>query len=425
MSKLPAKQSFWVSRIFSGLLKSFGRKEEKPVTANHGANWNNPYGIDPRYSPELALSAYGGHGYTYAAVVRSSQDLAALPLRILNGSRSNNSEIDEHPVRELFNQPSSNMDGFLFREQLRTDLMLSGNCYILLLGLTDIPESIIRLHPDEVEIVTSETQGITGYKHTSSGQVVLYPPERVLHGRNASYAKGPQGLYGTGAIEPLTREINADINAQKLASTSSAKGRPDILISPVDPADVWGLERRKEILDQYRGLASEGGAMVLSGQVAVEPLKLTPREMEFEASRRMARQSISAVTGVPPTVLGLPSANYATAQQQSVTYWTNQTKAAKRLDHLFTQIAKLFDKNLYVEHDFSAVAALQAVRDAQLDRIARHIINGMPAQLAYQYEGLKDAPIVAIESIQENDEERSLALVLSRSLSTVEAEKKN
>ncbi len=296
--------------------------------------------------------------------------------------------------------------------------MLSGNAYVLILGLGATPDSLMRLHPSEVEIVTTPKQGITGYRFQSDGQVVIYPPDRVIHARTPSFAHGPRGLYGTGTIEPLTREINADINAQKLASTASAKGRPDILITPTDPADVWGRERRREILDQYKGLANEGGAMVLSGQVAVEPLKITPREMEFEASRTMARQSISAVMGVPPTVLGLPSANFATAKQQSITYWQNQTKAAKRIDMIMTKIAKLFDDSLSVEHDFSTVEALQDVRNAQLDRIGRHIMNGMSAADAYAYEGLADAPIQGqpVSEVEPADEEeeaaRSIAAVI-------------
>ena len=423
MADLPAKNELWITRFFNGIVRSF-RKEEKPVKVNHGATWENPYGVEAggTYSPEQALSAYGGHGYTNAAVTRASQDLAALPLRLLKGKGKKAEIIEEHPFLDLMEQPSTTIDGFLFREQLRTDLMLSGNCYVLLLGLSDTPESIVRLHPDEVEIVTSPKLGITGYKHTSAGNSVIYPPERVIHGRNASFAKGPAGLYGTGAVQPLHREITSDINSQKLASQGSAKGRPDVLLSPQDPADVWGLERRRQILDQYNGMARSGGALVLSGMVKIDPLQLTPREMEYEKARIFARQSISAVTGVPPVILGLPSANYATARQQSITYWTNQSKAAIRMNHIYTKIAQLFDPDLRVEHDLSGVEALQAVRDAQLARINQHIMNGMPIADAYAYEGLADAPVVGsaddVEEADETEQTQSLALFLTKAART-------
>ncbi len=425
MSDLPAKQSYWLTRFLSGIFKGYGKVEDKPVAPNHGSNWVNPYGTPPAgISPAKSLSALGGHGYTHAAVSRSAADLAALPLILKSGKGKKAKLIEDSPVLDLFENPSTWSDGFLFRETLRTDLMLSGNCYILLLGLSAKPDSIIRLHPAEVEIVTDERSGITGYRHESNGKVVIYPTDRVLHGRNTTYAKGPQSLYGCGVIEPLTREINADINAQKLASQSSARGRPDILIHPVDPADVWGLERRREILDQYRGLASEGGALVLSGQVAVEELKLTPREMEFEAARRMARESISAVCGVPPTVLGIPDANYATSRNQAIGYWSNQQKAAIRLDHLYTKIARLWNPDYSISHDFSSIEPLQSVRDAQLLRVQQHIANGISVADAYSYE-MGDVPFFADQEEETTETDtRSLAVVLSRSLGSPENEKK-
>ena len=381
----------WLTRFIAGVARAF-RLEKKPKLANHGANWDVPYGVHQGYDAMTALSAFGGHGYTHAAVTRSCQDLAALPIKLLSGKGELQEEIADSEVLDLFNEPSVGSDGFLFREQLCMDLMLSGNCYIVILGVSDIPTSLIRLHPDEVEIQTDRT-GVSGYIHSSGGESVVYPPDRVVHGRGASYASGPQSLYGTGIIEPLSMEINADINAMKLASNASAKGRPDILLSPKDETDIWGFDRRRDILDQYNGLTSTGGAMVLSGQIDVTELKLSPRDVEYEKARIMARQSISAVAGVPPSVLGLPSANYATARQQALNYWDVQQKRGRRFEHLFTKIAKRFNEDFSIVFDYTGIETLQDKRDAQLLRIQNHIMNGMRPADAYAYEGLADAPI--------------------------------
>ena len=60
---------------------------------------------------------------------------------------------------------------------------------------------------------------------------------------------------------------------------------------------------------------------------------------------------------------------------------------------MLTKLARLFDLDLSVQHDFSSVEPLQSVRDAQLARIQLHIMNGMRAEDAYAFEGLHDAPI--------------------------------
>lgn len=415
------KQQGYFSRLWEAITgKGYAKEVNRPKEVNRGAAWAAPAGVKPTYSQGSAMAAFGVHGYTHAAAVRSAQDLAALPLKLLKGSGAETEEIKSSPVLDLLFQPNSETDEFLFREQLCIDLMLAGNCYILLLGPRDnAPLSLARLHPDEVRIVTDPKKGLTGYEHSSSGSVVIYPPERIIHGRNASYAKGAQGLYGTGAVEALSREIDADLNAQKLASDASAKGRPDILLYPKEDGDIWPSETRRQIADQYGGLAKQGGALVLSGQVEVRELQLTPREMEFEASRRMARESISAVLGVPPTVLGLPAANYATSRQQAINYWTNQIKRGRRLGLLFTKIAQRFDPDLRFEHDYSGVEALQTVRSEQLARVERHIFNGIDPRAAYQAEGL-DYPTLETpaSSIGEEEEDNARAIsLLARSWS--------
>ena len=133
--------------------------------------------------------------------------------------------------------------------------------------------------------------------------------------------------------------------------------------------------------------------MVLSGQIDVTELKLSPRDVEYEKARIMARQSISAVAGVPPSILGLPSANYATARQQAINYWDVQEKRGRRFEFLFTKIAKRFNEDYKIEFDYSGIDALQDRRTAQLLRIQNHIMNGMNPLDAYTYEGLASAPI--------------------------------
>ena len=377
-------------RLYNAILgKSYAKQIEKPKEENRGASWNSAGGVQNTFSAQVSMDAFGIHGYTHAGVKRLSQDLAALPLRLIKGYGDQAVEVMDHPVLDLLRMPTTDVDEFLFREQICIDITLSGNCYILLLGSSDRPVSMVRLHPEEVRIVTDPQKGLVGYEHNSSGSVVLYPPERIIHGKNASYQKGPQALYGTGAIQPLARELDADLNSQNLVSEATQKGRPDVLLSPKEDGDIWNKEVRRQILDQYSGMQKSGGAMVLSGQVNVDLLQLSPREMEFQASRTFARESISAVLGVPPSVLGLPTANYALGRSQAIEYWSNQIKRGKRIGLLFTRIARLWEDDLHFEHDYSEVEALQSVRNDKLLRVEKHIFFGIAPEVAYAAEGLE------------------------------------
>ena len=377
-------------RLWSALLGKNYKLEQHPEKIKHGANWATGYGMKAPYSPGKALSAYGIHAYTHAGAMRCSEDLAALELYLVSGRGDDEVVIWDHPVLDLLRNPSTGIDGYLFRSQLLVDLILTGNCYVLLLGASDSPVSLVRLHPAEVEIITTPEDGLVGYNYRSGGQVTTYAKDAVIHTRQPTYSAGPESLYGVGAIETLSKEIDSDINSQTLVSNASRQARPDILISPSEPGDIWPSETRREISDSYQKMLSKGGVLCLSGSANIQALNLKPRDLEYEKVRVMTRESVSAVLGCPGVVLGLPSANFATAQAQRQQYWSNQKHRAKRIEEgLFNRVARLFDPSLRVLHDYSSVEPIQAVRDSQLKRVQMHIYNGAEVESAYSAEGLQ------------------------------------
>lgn len=388
----------WYDRLLGsvGLERKSYKLEEKPTAVAHGASWSNAYGNKPTYSQLGSLAVYAQHPYVFSALSRLSQDLAATPIKLIKGKGKNATIIDEHPILDLLQQPSTDVDAFSFLEQIIIDITACGNCYILLLGLNDQPDSIVRLHPEQIEIITDQ-MGIKAYRYNAEGEVVDYPPERIIHGKNASWATGVQGLYGVGCIQPIAEEVMSDLNINRLVGQASAKGRPDVILSPSSELDVWDRDTRQQILEQYNGLAKSGGALVTSGQITATFTQLTPRDVEFQAAREYARSAITSALGVPASVLGENSANYATARQQAISYWSTLAKRGKRISHLLSIVAQKWESDFRIEFDYSGVEALNSMRTDQLERIKLHIENGMSPADAYAYEGLEDAPIVATD----------------------------
>ena len=407
MSSNQIVKQTWLTRILDTFgVKGYGQIVDDPKAPERGASWSSAAGVFQHKAPLLAMSVYGKHGYTYACVSKASQDIASLPFKLMQKQGDQIIEIKEHPVIDLLKQPNSITDGELFREQFIVDLTLTGNFYCLIVGDLSAPTSIFRLHPQNVRIVPDPQVMIKGYEYSDGGSLVEYPVERVLHIRRASWNVGAQGeLYGTGAIEALEEELKGDIGAQRLASETAGKGRPDILLSPKDASDIWGKDMRSEIKDAYDKMSNKGGAMVLSGQVQVDTVQLSPRDLEYQSLRTLARENISAVTGTPSTVLGLPDANYATARQATITYWENQKLKSRRLEKLLSKIAAMFDSSLFVEFDFSSIDALQDVRNQQLERVEMHVMNGVDSEAAYLYEGLSYPKIEAEDQAAEQAQE--------------------
>ena len=398
------KKDTLITRIIKVFNPTYGRIIEQPEKVEHGANWETGYmgGAEHSYNQLGAMAVYATHGYTNAAVSKIASDLAALPIRLVSGFGADSIIIDNHPLLDLMRQPSTDIDGYEFQAQIITDFLLTGNAYILLMGPSE-PISMARLHPEQVRVMTTK-EGLKYYEFKDQDIIVRYPKDKILHLADASWETGPSSLYGTSKIQPLALDIKTDINASKLVCESSQKGIPDLLISPSDPADIWGPDRRRSILGEYKKMARDGGAMAISSQIQVKELKISARDMEFVEAKKTARETISAVYGIPPSVLGLPSATYATAKVENLTYWEFQKHRAKRLSSMWNKLSDLFDSNLSIEYDFSGIPALQELRTAKINRIKEHVNLGMNVADAYAYEGLSDAPIVPRETIDDEEE---------------------
>ena len=405
--------SIW--KTFTSFFTKSAKIEMKPEKQNLGASWGSSQnGVAAPFPPKESLNALSEHAYLYAAVSRISEDLSALPLVLTKGKGKNKVVITDHPVLDLLQQPSSSQDGYLFRQTLLMDLVLNGTFFVLMLGKGQTPTSLIRLHPEETKFLTDDKNGLVGVVNISFGQSVKYPIERVLFGRNPTYSKGPQSEYGTGAVQPLYEELKADCNAMLLASTASASGRPDVIISPKDETDIWPKETREEIVNSYRKMAKAGGVIALSGMANIDMLSLKPSDMEYEKSRTFARQSISAALGCPPTVLGMPDANYATSLNQKKSYWQNLTHKSKRIDYVFTKLAKLWDPSFEIHHSFVGIDALQN-KDQSLDRVKKMVDLGIDLESALISEGLEEL-IINKEEQKEikpiSDDEKNILLSL-------------
>ena len=118
------KQSILANWLPSFILRAFGQVESNPKAPEHGASWAVGNGVSPTFSPRQSMAVFGKHAYTHACVTRASQDIASLPIKLLSGTGEQQTEIDQSPVLDLFEQPSTNTDGYLFKDQLIVDLEL-------------------------------------------------------------------------------------------------------------------------------------------------------------------------------------------------------------------------------------------------------------------------------------------------------------
>lgn len=359
----------------------------------------------PGYDVREAMSSLGEFAWVVAGCNAIATDLSRLPLRASRGRGRGAKMLDDHPALRLIRKPATKTRMSLFRRQRIIDLLLAGyNGSIKIYGNPSRPPaSLLRMHPFRMRIVAGTDGQIERYRYEGYGQTAVeYEWKTVLSSQFASWEDDPSGLYGQGLIRPLRRELSLDKSLQTNAEKSAKKGRPDGIISPHTGGDgvasLWNPEQvkgfRKDLGEIFNG--AHGGYAILGRPMDVQRLGWSPTDLGSLEQRGFTRATIMAVLGVPPVRMGLETANYATAQQQSEVYWGDTLQGLADLeDEEFTDLAREFPDSDDVEiwHDFNDVPALQRSQRERLDKVTVHIVNGMAPKAAYKYEGFDDAPI--------------------------------
>lgn len=388
----------WISfqRALPGVSMSGGTRDNPVLTA--GADYAGSNESRPSYAVDASMSAYAGFPWVYAALIRASSDLAGLPLVVYQGRGSKRKRLDDHPLYRLLEQPSRRVTGRQFRAQQVVDLILAGNAFSYTEGVRQLAR-VMRLHPHRVSIKPDPYDCWGDYLYDGGGQRLKLDGDLVQHVRLPSWSDDPRGLWGTGAIETLHDDLTTDRRAARSASMLAKRARPDVIISPSDPSaknEVWGETFRDQLKKKFDQLLESGGTVVVGSGAKIDMPSWSPRDIEFPALRQLVREAVLAVTGVPPHMVGLPTATYAADMAQEASYWGRmKARAADIEDSCFTPWARMWGDDLFVVHDFSGVAILQEPRTAALDRVMRWWSMGMLPSKAAAMEGIEGADFSA------------------------------
>jgi len=363
-----------------------------------------------------------GNAWLHASVSDRAADLAGLPLILVRGRGAAATEIEDHPVLDLLAEPSTGMAGELWRRQLVLDLELAGNHYAALVGLTE-PESILRLHPAHVTVEGGRF-GIDRYVYTDEAGRLELEPDEVLHIRRPSLHDGASTHVGTGVVEVLDEELSAAYWLTRRLATDAKQGHPSWMLAPrTDSQQQYTADQLQTLVDRFRAKLSERQPVIaLGGAVEATALSHKPSDLDPSGTREHARQTIMATTGQVPVRLGLETANYAQSREMMRLYWRGLQADARLIDAGLTRVARLFDRQLSIRHDFSGVEALQEDRtQAQARALVWMERFGLEPAYAAALEGFEDVdfsratPVVAPEPTmptREIREELQAALVL-------------
>lgn len=263
--------------------------------------------------------------WLYVAVTIKARAFASVPLIVERRKRGGEWAADpQHPIQRLLDRPNPHMSLQDLMERWAQHMELSGNA--LWHKIKSARGPVLELwpvSPDLLKPIPSRTEYLGGYEYRPTPQDrLILPANEVLHWQ----FQNPTNTYwGLAPIRAAAQTIDGDVEAVRWNRAVLANGaRPAGVISlshELTP-DQWEAARVM-IQAQTGGAANARQFLAFGGATNVQSFGFDATDMDWIDGRKLNREEIFAVIGVPPilTVQG-EGATYANMNSAEYQFWT-------------------------------------------------------------------------------------------------------
>lgn len=263
------------------------------------------------------LNSYKQSLYLYIGVSMIAKRVAGIPLELykIKNKKGDVTEVFDHPILSLMNNPNTLQTPREFMELSVTNYLLSGDCfwYIDRSNGTAISQ-VIALRPDFIQIMLSADQKtIIGYDYQAT-TLVHFKPEDILHIKNVDPTNP---LRGVGVVRPATSRILTEIEATKYQSNFfKNQGRPDIAVFSDSVVTQEGAEEARADWKRVFGAGKSGQVGFFGSNVkTIQELNKTPKEMDFIETQKFLRDDILAALHIPKAMVTSDDVNLSNAKE--------------------------------------------------------------------------------------------------------------
>lgn len=313
------------------------------------------------------LKQYADAPWVYTCIYRIASKGSGVPWKLYKKKKKLNKisydEVMSHPILDLLDKVNPFMTGSDLKEATLSYQELTGNSYWLLDAfVSGHPTEIYPLRPDRIRIIPSEKTYIKEYRYKiSEGKEIRLKPEQVIQFK---YFNSSDDFYGLSPLSAARLAVSTHDTGDKhnfnLLRNAAIPG--GILHTDSDLPE----ENKKQIAHAWKtmhqGATNAGKLAILDGGLDWKAVGFTNKDMDYVMSKKMTREDILGVFGVPPACVGVfEYANYANAREQREIFWrdTMMPKLNKIANTINEFLVKPWDESLEVAFDYSEIDALQ------------------------------------------------------------------
>lgn len=277
-------------------------------------------------------------------------------------------------------QPNSRMNASVFMKNLVSQILLSGNAYVVpVKNMYGDVEALYLLKPGSVAYdVWSNTYQVSDDVNGLNG---IYSSNEILHFKNVSNDGGYTGVSTIG-YAALTLGIAATSDSETLKRFATG-GRFKAILKNNTSVKGFGEYQDEQLKahgeDLQDAINRGDDILAVKGDVDVSPLSMSSADMQFLESRKFTIREIARFFNVPPSKLMDDSnSNYKSVEVSNIAFYS------EALQPIVTEIerefsAKLLNEWNYLDYkftfDISALYALDLESKARWDK--NRLENGL------------------------------------------------
>ena len=287
-------------------------KAEIPEVDEKGYDGGNPLAIykptgAKAVSPAKAMGSF--NGWTFAAVNAIAREISNIQFRLYQvKGDDDHEELTDHPLMTLLDGVNERMTGIELKYVMAAHLELTGNCYLLLDGVTsdtDQPRALYPLNPGSVRVHLQKDvfpYRLDHYTFTVDNKVFKFEPYQILH---LKYPDPNDAFVGIGFVQSIPSWIDSDNYLMEYNRKYFINGAQIGLYIQTDTNVEGNIERiRKGFDNRQAGVENAHRVPVMPKGVKLEHTGVTHKDMDFSTLADVTRDRILAAAGVSKTILG-------------------------------------------------------------------------------------------------------------------------
>ncbi len=394
-----------------------GRETKASAAGQVISAWNVGQPVwTPRRYDKLSDEAYVRNAVAYRCVKTIASAAASIPW-LLYGKGG--VEIEEHAILSLLAKPGPGVSGEALTEALIAYLLLAGNSYLEGVGPNDKapPKELWALRPDRTSIIAGPYGLPQGFQYEASGIKKTWQVDPITGVGPILHLKEfhpTNDWYGLARVDPAAYAIdrhNAASAHNKALLDNGARPSGALIFKPVivngqaqsAPQPIIDAAETR-LNERHVGTKGAGKPFVFGGDVDWKEMGLSPRDMDFAASKDDSARDICIAFGVPHLLIVPGSATYNNVREAKLELYEDTVLplAGRLASALNAWLTPRYGDGLRLEHDLDEVSALEPRRESKrksvVELLTAGVIDADEARDALQYGPRKSDAVKKIDA---------------------------